>query len=132
MSNKFHFRHYCEPDGTLIPVEFEAELPFIPRRMFWISNIPSGVDRGGHAHKECHQYVFMVDGECWAESVSDGWVGLEKLEKGAGVHVPPLTWFRLTEISEDAIIGVFASHPYDPNDYINTKEELEQCRASRL
>jgi hypothetical protein len=43
---------------------------------------------------------------------------------GLTLHLPPLHWLELSNFSQDAVLGVLASEPYDKNEYINSLEEL--------
>lgn len=53
-------------------------------------------------------------------AVDDGERRCEMLLDGptVGVHVPPMVWATQYRYDEDATLLVFASHPYDPGDYI--------------
>ncbi len=44
-------------------------------------------------------------------------------DPAAGLHIPALVWGTQYRFSMDAILGVFASHPYDAEDYIRDYEE---------
>ena len=39
--------------GTLSVFEAEHDVPFAIKRIYYIHNVPAGVQRGGHAHKSC-------------------------------------------------------------------------------
>jgi hypothetical protein len=41
-----------------------------------------------------------------------------------GVYLPPLTWGEQRGYSADALLLVFASDHYDPNDYIRSHDEF--------
>ena len=41
-----------------------------------------------------------------------------------GVHIPPLVWGIQYKYSSDAVLLVFASHAYDPDDYIREYPEF--------
>jgi hypothetical protein len=58
--------------------------------------------------------------------VDDGTTSEEILldERGLGVYIPPLVWGVQYKYSADAVLLVFASDPYDPNDYIRDYEEF--------
>jgi hypothetical protein len=45
---------------------------------------------------------------------------------GTTLHLPPLHWLALSNFSQDAVLGVLASEPYDKNEYINGREELTE------
>ena len=39
----------------------DAGLPFVPKRLYWIYDVPGGESRGGHAHKKLKQIqIFQV------------------------------------------------------------------------
>jgi hypothetical protein len=39
------------------------------------------------------------------------------------LHVHPMTWAAQYKYSKNAMLAVFASHPYDPEDYIRDYED---------
>jgi hypothetical protein len=41
-----------------------------------------------------------------------------------GLHMPPLTWGAQYDYSDDAVLVVLASHPYDADDYIHDYDEF--------
>ena len=41
-----------------------------------------------------------------------------------GLHLPPMTWGIQYRYSEDAVLLVLASDPYDPADYIRDYDEF--------
>ena len=50
-----------EPRGALLPLHL-AELPFVPRRVFAITDVPVGTERGGHAHRSGMQLLVCLQG----------------------------------------------------------------------
>jgi hypothetical protein len=48
--------------GSLGVIEIASHAPFVPVRMFWISDVAAGTARGGHAHKACSQFVVCLRG----------------------------------------------------------------------
>ena len=48
--------------GTLTVVEGGASIPFSIERAFWITDVPSGRGRGGHAHRRDTQLLVAVSG----------------------------------------------------------------------
>ena len=41
-----------------------------------------------------------------------------------GIYMPAMVWGTQYRYSPDAILLVFASHPYDPEDYVRTYDEF--------
>ncbi|TAL17892.1 isomerase [bacterium] len=117
--------------GALVELDFEQGLPFVPKRLFYIFGVPSGVGRGGHAHKECHQFLVCLKGSVTLHT-DDGSTRREYVldKPNTGLYLPPPTWGRLTNFSADAVLMVLASHPYDAGDYIRDQLEfLEYVKA---
>jgi UDP-2-acetamido-3-amino-2,3-dideoxy-glucuronate N-acetyltransferase len=105
--------------GSLAARELGKGLPFHPRRVFVIFDVPSKEVRGEHAHKECHQLLICLRGSVKC-LVDDGRRRAEHLldtpEKA--LHIPPMIWGTQYRYTRDATLLVLASHPYDPDDYI--------------
>jgi dTDP-4-dehydrorhamnose 3,5-epimerase-like enzyme len=109
--------------GHLVAAEIARELPFVPSRFFVVHHVPSAEVRGEHAHRECHQFLICIKGSVHV-LVDDGSnrqeVVLDRPE--LGLYIPPRIWGTQYKYSEDAALLVFASHPYDANDYIRDYE----------
>ena len=105
--------------GDLSVGEFERHVPFVPKRYFMVFNVPSEDVRGEHAHRECHQFLLCIRGRCRVV-VDDGRVREEVVldRPNVGLYMPPMVWGIQYQYSSDALLLVFASHFYDPSDYI--------------
>lgn len=105
--------------GNLTAGEFALDLPFIPRRYFITYSIPTSQTRGEHAHRVCEQFLTCVNGSCIV-AVDDGTHREEfHLDRPSlGVYVPPLVWAVEFHHSADSVLLVFASHSYEPADYV--------------
>jgi dTDP-4-dehydrorhamnose 3,5-epimerase-like enzyme len=110
--------------GALAALELSA-VPFEPKRIFTVYDVPSESVRGAHAHRECQQFLVCVagrltclvdDGESSDEIDMDG--------PSIGVHIPRLVWGTQWRYSRDAVLLVIASHPYDAADYIRDYDEF--------
>lgn len=105
--------------GNLSFAEYEHSLPFIPKRYFLVFDVPSRDVRGEHAHRECHQFLVCVKGNC-SVVVDDGQRRAEILldRPSLGLHVPPWVWATEYKYSQDAVLLVLASELYKAEDYI--------------
>jgi len=105
--------------GDLSVGEFGRNIPFQPKRYFVVFGVPSRETRGEHAHKACHQFLICVAGACNV-LVDDGEVRREFVldSPKTGIHIPPMIWGTQYKYSQDAVLLVFASELYDPDDYI--------------
>ena len=108
-----------DPRGNLIVAEFAHLLPFKIKRFFLIHHVPSQKVRGEHAHKKCHQFVLCLSGSCLF-TIDDG-IHQHQIEldrPSLGLYIPPLTWAVHSRHTKNTQLAVFASHPYNPSDYI--------------
>lgn len=112
--------------GELAVVE-HLDLPFEPLRTFVIHSVPTPSIRGEHAHRTCHQFLVCINGSVKIETVGklvDTQTDLTSPE--SGLYIPPMHWAVLSNFSDDAVLLVLASHPYDENDYIRDYDEFEE------
>jgi acetyltransferase-like isoleucine patch superfamily enzyme len=117
--------HVEDMRGDLCVSEWQRDLPFTPRRVFMVYNVPDARVRGEHAHKECHQFLFCARGSL-AVVVDDGHNREEYTldQPWIGLYLPPRVWGIQYKYSADAILMVFASHAYDENDYVRDYGEF--------
>jgi acetyltransferase-like isoleucine patch superfamily enzyme len=119
--------------GLLSVAEVESHVPFVPRRAFFVNDVPGKEARGEHAHRQCHQFLICVSGSL-SVIVDDGRARHEvQLDNPAlGLYLPPLVWSVQYRFSSDAALAVLASDPYDAADYIRDYEEfLKLVSAAR-
>jgi acetyltransferase-like isoleucine patch superfamily enzyme/dTDP-4-dehydrorhamnose 3,5-epimerase-like enzyme len=106
--------------GSLAVGEMPGEdLPFVPRRWFVVHDVPGREVRGEHAHRSCHQFLVCVHGSVRVatdDGVNRAEVDLD--DPTLGIYVPPLVWASQFRYEPDSVLLVFASDPYDPDDYI--------------
>jgi UDP-2-acetamido-3-amino-2,3-dideoxy-glucuronate N-acetyltransferase len=115
--------------GSLAAVELASDLPFVPRRFFAVFDVPSAEVRGEHAHRACSQFLICLAGSLSA-LIDDGELRREVLldEPSIGLYLPPMLWGSQYRFTAEAVLGVFASEPYDPADYIRDYAEYLALR----
>jgi acetyltransferase-like isoleucine patch superfamily enzyme/dTDP-4-dehydrorhamnose 3,5-epimerase-like enzyme len=111
--------------GSLVATEFGDDLPFVPQRCFFVHHVPNQKVRGEHAHKDLEQFLCAVHGEL--SVVLDN--GRERREvrldtPSKGLYIPPGIWGTQYKFSSNAVLAVFSSHPYNPDDYIRDYDEF--------
>lgn len=111
--------------GSLSAGEFLAQIPFAPKRYFIVFDVPGKDVRGEHAHLTCHQFLVCARGSL-SVVVDDGTTSEEVVldEPNLGLYVPPLIWAVQYKYSADALLLVFASDHYDPDDYIRDYDDF--------
>jgi UDP-2-acetamido-3-amino-2,3-dideoxy-glucuronate N-acetyltransferase len=105
--------------GNLLVGEFTRELPFVPARFFTIFDVPGAHVRGEHAHYSCEQFLICLRGTC--SIVAEDGHHREEIVLDSpdyGMYICPMTWTTLYRFSTEAMLLVFASAFYDPDDYI--------------
>ena len=45
-------------------------------------------------------------------------------QPGLGLHIHPMVWAAQYQYTDNAVLAVFASHPYDAEDYIRDYEDF--------
>jgi UDP-2-acetamido-3-amino-2,3-dideoxy-glucuronate N-acetyltransferase len=105
-------------------------LPFEIKRYFLVFQVPTREARGEHAHRKLHQFLVCVHGECHL-IVDDGRRREEIVldSPSLGVHLCPMVWGIQYQYSSDAVLLVFASDVYQPEDYIREYEEFRNLRG---
>jgi UDP-2-acetamido-3-amino-2,3-dideoxy-glucuronate N-acetyltransferase len=110
--------------GNLVFAEFEKPIPFIPKRYFFVFDVPNREVRGEHAHRECQQFLICMKGSC-SIVVDDGRKRAEIFldRPNIGLLIPPMVWATEYKYSEDALLMVIASDIYKAEDYIRDYDQ---------
>lgn len=111
--------------GSLAVAELGSNLPFEPKRCFWVFDVPSREVRGEHAHKELHQFLICVKGSI--EVVLDDGKDRKQValdRPNIGLHIPPMVWGIQYKYSSDAVLVVLTSDVYCSDDYIRDYDEF--------
>ena len=108
-----------DPRGNLTFVESNRHVPFEVRRVFYLYDVPTGSDRGAHAHRNLHQFLVCLSGS-FDVALDDGrerrTVHLNRPWKG--LHVPPMIWASEVNFDPGSVCLVLASDVYDEADYL--------------
>lgn len=115
--------------GSITAIEIEKNIPFHVERTFHIYDIPSGAERGMHAHKSCHELLIATTGS-FEVDLDDGTnkrtVRLNSPKRA--LHIPPGIWASQREYSSGATCLALASTKYNLEGYINSYEEFKSYR----
>jgi hypothetical protein len=124
-STLYLMRRITDTRGTLTVGEVPTEVPFAPARYFVVFDVPSLELRGEHAHKQCQQFLICLHGSCRV-LLDDGAQRCEvTLDRpDMGVFMPEMIWGTQYRYSPDAVLLVFASRPYEADDYLRTYDEF--------
>ena len=116
--------------GSLAAGEIDAQLPFTPKRVFLVYDVPSVEVRGEHAHRTLEQLLVCVHGEL-SVVIDDGERRAEyRLDDPTrALYIPPRVWGIQYAYSQDAVLMVLASDRYDSGEYIRDYDEFLQIVA---
>jgi len=114
-----------DPRGNLTFIEGGKHIPFEIKRVFYLYDVPTGEDRGAHAHLKLHQFLICLSGS-FDVSLDDG--NEKKLvhlnRPWQGLHVPPMVWAAEVNFDPGSVCLVMASAPYDEADYIRDYDKF--------
>ena len=51
-----------DPRGNLSIIEQLKQVPFEIKRVYWIYDVPGGMERGEHAYKENQEFIVALSG----------------------------------------------------------------------
>ncbi|MEP7305877.1 MAG: WxcM-like domain-containing protein [Acidobacteriota bacterium] len=121
----YRLPEFADLRGGLVVGEIGKQLPFEPKRFFVVHAVPTRQARGEHAHRNIHQFIVCLHGEC-SVVIDDGFARQEirLSELCVGVHVPPMVWAVQYKFSPDALVLVLASGIYDAAEYVRDYDEF--------
>lgn len=111
---------FNDPRGSLTVLE--RALPFEVVRTYWIYGA-DGQTRGGHRHTYTRQALVALGGKVsmyMNDGVTEETIVLN--QPSQCFLVEPKDWHTMT-FSENAVLLVMSSHPYDRSEYIDTPYE---------
>lgn len=122
---QIQFKEHMDSRGGLVAVE-DYELPFRPKRVYYIYGVGREVRRGFHAHKRLEQVMICVHGSCKI-LFDDGIMQKEMVlnNPAEGIYVGTMIWREMYDFSEDAVLMVLASRNYEEEDYIRNYDEFK-------
>ena len=107
-------KHHSDSKGNISVVENGDTVPFDVKRIYYLYDVPGGVSRGGHAHKELSQFIIAASGS-FTVTLDDGTVkrAFTLNRPYQGLLVKPGVWRNLDDFSSGSVCLVLASEEYD-------------------
>jgi hypothetical protein len=118
--------------GSLSFIENNNLIPFSISRAYFLYDIPAGVERGSHAHKNLQQFIVPLAGSF--DVVLDDGVVKKRFHLNRpyqGLIIGPLVWRLLDNFSSGAVCLVLASEKYNEDDYIRSYEQFMKYISSK-
>ncbi|MFA7444462.1 MAG: FdtA/QdtA family cupin domain-containing protein [Flavobacteriaceae bacterium] len=110
--------------GNLSVIEKDT-IPFEIKRVYYLYDVPSGAERGGHAHKEQNEVLIALSGSfdvVLNNGKTQKTVTLNKPNQG--LLIGSGIWRELKNFSSGSVCLVIASGVFDEDDYIREFEEF--------
>lgn len=113
-----------DPRGNLSVIENKV-IPFEIKRVYYLYDIPSGAERGGHSHIEQQEFLVALSGS-FDVILNDG-QNINKITLNKpfeGLLIPNGIWRELKNFSSGAVCLVIASDVFSEEDYIREYEDF--------
>lgn len=113
-----------DPRGNLTVAEANKNVPFDIKRTYWVYDVPGGECRGGHAHKQCMEFIVAVSGS-FHVTLDNGKEKQTYLlnHPWQGLLVDTGVWRTLDDFSSGAVCMVLASEKFEEEDYIREYDD---------
>lgn len=120
-----------DDDGTLVPIEF-SDLPFEPKRVFYVCNVPEQEERGGHAHFQTEQLLICIKGEILVKLHDGTKLSEYTLHPNQAILVDKMVWdSQVFKTGSDVLLSI-CSTAYNKADYIEDFSKfIELCQNIR-
>ena len=117
-----------DPRGNLSVIEKNV-LPFEMKRVYYLYDVPSGAERGGHSHIEQQEFLIALSGS-FDVVLNDGQkenvVTLNKPFEG--LLIANGIWRELKNFSSGAVCLVIASDVFSEEDYIRKFQDFLETK----
>jgi hypothetical protein len=114
-----------DPRGNLTFIESNSHIPFGIERVYYIYDVPGGSERGGHAHRELHQFIIAMSGSF--DAVLDDGREQKRVHLNRshyGLYICPMIWRVLDNFSSNSVCMVLASDRFLEADYFRDYAEF--------
>lgn len=119
------FQKHGDDRGSLVVAEYEKEIPFLVKRIYYIYGVDDDKRRGFHSHKNLRQVYIAIHGSVKV-MLDDG----DKQETvlldnpAQGLYIGHNVWREIFDFSNDAVLLVLASEKFSESDYIRNHDEF--------
>ena len=101
----------------------EGAVPYAFKRIYYLYDVPSSAQRGGHSHIRQHEILIALSGSfdvVLDDGINKQTYSLNKPSKG--LHIVEGIWRELQNFSSGAVCLVIAQDVFDESDYIRSYE----------
>jgi dTDP-4-dehydrorhamnose 3,5-epimerase-like enzyme len=125
------FEKHGNPEiGYLSVAQFQNNIPFEIKRIFWTYGTPEEIIRGRHAHHKTEMVLIAMQGTIIVNTEDlQGNIETFKLEDpNTGLYIPVKFWHTM-QYHFSALQLVITSTEYQPKDYIRDYNEFKKMQG---
>lgn len=124
MYKLINFKYFGDKSSTLVALENQANSPFDIKRVFYIFNVPNGVERGNHANKYSKFLFIVLSGSCKI-MLDNSFTQIEFTldNPKQGLYIDNMIWKKMYDFSPDCVLLVLSDCYYDKDEYIYNYDE---------
>jgi len=113
--------------GFLSIAENLKSIPFEVKRVFWLYDVASYIERGNHAHRETEQILICMNGEIefFAEMPDREKFNFTINSPSAGIYIPACAWHYM-KYKKGTIQLVLASTLFSEDDYFREYVDFDK------
>ena len=126
----FNLRNFIEPDGKLVPIESNRDIPFDIKRVFYVYGVKDQDDRGKHSHYKTKQILICLNGNI--DVIVDDGVHRKKYrlsKPNQALYIPEMIWDEQVYKSEESVLLVLANTHYDIKDYVENYDDFLKTKG---
>jgi len=118
-----------EEIGYISVAEYNDNIPFEIRRVFWVYDTPPYVERGNHAHVQVTQLLIATGGsaEILLENQSGKKYTYALNSSAQGLVVPTMHWLKI-HLKKNTTLLCLCSHEYNEDDYIRDYNDFKNYK----
>ena len=128
---RFDLKFFQDPDGRLAPIEFDRDVPFEVKRMFYVFGVHNQNDRGKHSHYKTKQLLISVNGSIDVKC-DDGMGEWQLNQPWKALYIPEMIWDEQVYMNHDAVLLVLSNTNYDSSDYIEDYEKFKEIKNGNV
>lgn len=123
-ASMIEFSQLGDDRGHLVVIESQKDIAFDIKRVFYIYGSDPDTIRGSHANRKSEFVLVNVSGTSKVKVDYGDHTEVFCLDKPhTGVYIPKMLWKDMYDFSEDSVLLVLSSEPYDPEEYIRDLDE---------
>lgn len=125
------FQKHGDSRGMLVVAEYEKEIPFTVKRVYYIYGVGEHTSRGFHSHKNLQQIYIAIHGSCKVMLTNGKEKQVVTLDDPAkGLYIGHNVWREIFDFSHDGVLLVLASEKYSEDDYIRSYDEFQEWQRT--